>query len=95
MKLKDTTPLMTSDNYKERFQAEYHQLKTRTGKLMSMLEQWDKGILPFTPTCPRRLLEKQLMSMLDYMAVLSLRAQLEGIDLKEGGDNHDTSSYGR
>ena len=86
MQLKDTIPLMKSDNYKERFQAEYYQLKNRTGKLMAMLDQWDKGVLPFTPTCPRILLDDQLKCMIKYLAVLSLRAQLEGIDLKEEED---------
>ena len=83
MELKDTVPLMTSGDYKERFQAEYHQLKTRTGKLIAMLDQWDNGILPFTPACPRRVLEKQLQVMLDYLALLALRAQLENINLNE------------
>lgn len=83
MHLKDTIPLMESNNYKERFQAEYYQLKNRTGKLMAMLDQWDKGTLPFTPICPRILLDNQLKCMIRYLAVLSLRAQLEGIDLKE------------
>ena len=83
MELKDTVAMMTSVDYKERFQAEYYQLKNRTGKLIAMLEEWDKGILPFTPTCPRILLERQLGCMMDYLSLLALRAQLEGIDLKE------------
>lgn len=83
MELKDTVTMMTSVDYKKRFKAEYYQLKNRTGKLIAMLEQWDKGILPFTPICPRILLERQLGCMMDYLSLLALRAQLEGIDLKE------------
>lgn len=83
MELKDTVTMMTSVDYKERFKAEYYQLKNRTGKLIAMLEEWDKGTLPFTPTCPRILLDEQLKYMIKYLAVLSLRAQFEGIDLKE------------
>ena len=33
MDLKDTVNLMMSDDYKERFKAEYHQLKCRLEKL--------------------------------------------------------------
>lgn len=81
MTLKDTASLMTSEDYKERFQAEYHQLKIRTGKLIQMLDMWDNGTLLFTPTCPRIILEDQLKHMISYLSVLSLRAQLENINL--------------
>lgn len=83
MQLRDTIPLMISDDYKERLRAEYYQLKNRTDKLMTMLKQWDNRLLPFTPTCPRILLDDQLKSMLTYLSILSLRAQLEGINLTE------------
>lgn len=41
MKLKDTVELVMSDDYKERFIAEYCQTKIRYGKLKYMLEGWD------------------------------------------------------
>lgn len=45
MVLKDTVEMMNSDDYKERFKAEYYQLVIRYNKLKSMLVKWDKGTL--------------------------------------------------
>lgn len=81
MELKDTTKLMISKDYKDRFKAEYLQLKIRYNKLLSMLEKWDSGELTFTPTCPREIYNKQTNAMYDYLDVLEERAKLEGIDL--------------
>ena len=50
MDLKDTIELMQSEDYKERFKAEYYQVKIRLEKLEAMLDKWDKGELDFTPT---------------------------------------------
>lgn len=83
MELKDTIPLMTSSDYKDRFKAEYHQLKTRTKKLSAMLHLWDIGALHFNPVCPRDVLEKQLSAMVNYLAILALRADEEYIDISE------------
>ena len=83
MELKDTIPLMTSRDYRERFKAEYYQLKIRIEKLSAMLEKWDAGELNFTPTCPKDLLEKQCNHMDDYRRILEQRARLEGIVLEE------------
>lgn len=49
MELKDTVGMMNSSDYKERFKAEYHQLKIRLEKLTIMLQQLDKGELKFKP----------------------------------------------
>ena len=81
MELKDTVELMTSDDYKERFIAEYCQVKIRYGKLKYMLERWDSGLLDFTPTCPRSTYDMQIRAMSDYIAVLEARAVMEGITL--------------
>ena len=43
MELKDTATLMVSSEYKERFKAEYYQLKIRLEKLKCMLQKWDNG----------------------------------------------------
>ena len=43
MELKDTATLMVSSDYKERFKAEYYQLKIRLEKLKCMLQKWDNG----------------------------------------------------
>lgn len=81
MELKDTVELMTSDDYKERFIAEYCQVKIRYGKLKYMLERWDNGILDSTPTCPRSTYDLQTAAMKDYIAVLEARAAMEGVAL--------------
>lgn len=43
MELKDTATLMVSSYYKERFKAEYYQLKIRLEKLKCMLQKWGNG----------------------------------------------------
>ena len=83
MELNYTVEMMISTDYKERFKAEYYQLKIRYSKLMKMLEQWDKNELDFTPDCPRGLYTLQVRAMHDYLAVLEARAKIEGIELEE------------
>jgi hypothetical protein len=46
-----------------------------------MLEKWDKGVLPFTPTCPRSTYNIQVKAMTDYIAILEARAVMEGVEL--------------
>lgn len=81
MELKDTIDLMTSDDYKDRFKAEYRQTMIRYSKLYTMLHDWKNGTLEFTPRCPMELYEKQLKAMEDYIQVLVKRAELENIKL--------------
>ena len=81
MELKDTVALMCSADYKERFKAEYLQLKIRRDKLGAMLDKWDAGKLDFTPTCSRDLYGFQLYTMDGYLDVLRRRAELEGVEL--------------
>lgn len=80
--LKDTVALMTSADYKERFQAEFYQLETRYMKLRDMCDKWDEDELDFTPTCPRGMYDEQLDAMWDYLEVLVDRAKLEGVKLE-------------
>ena len=77
--LKDTIPMMLSDDYKERFKAEYNQVLIRYQKLKTMLHNWDSGSLNFEPTCPRSLYDLQIKSMQEYLTVLEARACIEGI----------------
>ena len=79
MDLKETVGLMTSTDYKDRFKAEYYQLRTRALKLKGFLDNWDK--LDFTPNCPKELLEEQYCSMAKYKEILLSRARIEGIQL--------------
>lgn len=74
---------MVSPDYKERFKAEYIQLKNRFNGLKRMLDAWDDGKLNFKPTCPRDLYGEQLTDMELYLRVLERRAKLEAIDLSD------------
>lgn len=78
MELKDTAALMCSADYKERFKAEYLQLKIRRDKLKAMVDKWDAGTLEFTPTCSRDIYGFQLYVMDGYLDILRHRAELEG-----------------
>ena len=79
--LKDTVPMMISDDYKERFVAEYAQLKIRYKKLYAVLEKYAADKLDFKPTCPIEILYEQLDHMEAYLGVLEARAKYEGIEL--------------
>ena len=81
MKLFDTCEMMLSNEYKERFRAEYYQVVIRYKKLKAMLEKWDNGNLNFKPVCPRSTYNMQIKAMTDYIAVLEARAVMEGITL--------------
>ena len=79
--LKDTVELMNSEDYRDRFIAEYKQLVIRYKGLMNMLDKWDRGELNFEPTCPRSTYNMQIKAMTDYIVVLEARAVMEGIIL--------------
>jgi hypothetical protein len=81
LQLAATAAGMVSEDYKERFIAEYIQLKNRFEGLVKMVERWDNGTLPFTPTCPRETYNFQLRAMKDYMDILVVRAKIEEIEL--------------
>lgn len=72
---------MMSADYKERFRAEYAQVKNRFEGLKRMLDRWDAGTLTFVPPCPRDLYGEQLTDMELYLKVLIRRAAIEGIML--------------
>ena len=82
MELKDTVTMMVDGDYKERFKAEYLQVKIRYDKLVNMCEKWDKGELNFTPTCDRNVYDRQLKAMKDYLSVLEERALKESVNLQ-------------
>lgn len=79
--LNETIELMTSSDYKDRFKAEYYQLEYRIEKLEEMIQNWNKGLLSFTPTCEKRWYTMQLYAMKQYLEILKLRAERENIDL--------------
>lgn len=83
MELKDTIELMKSTDYKDRFKAEYFQVKIRYDKLNVIYRKMRDGTLEFTPTCPKKLYIRQLAAIAQYIDVLQQRAELEGINLYE------------
>ena len=78
---KETTDMMLSSDYKERFKAEYHQVMIRYIKLKEMIEKWDNGTIDFKPTCPRSTYVLQLKAMKEYIDILEARAVMEGVVL--------------
>lgn len=81
MELRDTVEMMNSEDYKERFKAEYYQLKLRYDKLDAMTVKYEAGTLNFTPSCTLELLKEQKMHMGCYLRCLKIRAEIEGINL--------------
>ena len=82
--LKDTVNLMLGNDFKDRFRAEYYQLKIRMNSLETMLDKLTKGELDFKPKCPIGLLQQQLDTMRQYLGILQIRASIEDIDLGDG-----------
>lgn len=83
MQLKDTAELMISDDYKDRFKAEYYQTKIRYDKLHKMIVKYEAGTLEFTPNTPIDILKKQAAAMGSYLYNLEVRAQIEGVQIEE------------
>ena len=83
MELKDTIEMMVSVDYKERFKAEYLQLKIRMTGLSNMLKKYKAGTLTFKPSCSYDLLNGQLKSMEMYAKYLEERAEIENIEVRE------------
>lgn len=80
--LVDTIAMMVSEDYRERFKAEYLQLKIRYEKLNDMIERWDNNQLLSKPDCPRSLYNLQMDAMKQYLTVLEARAKIENINLE-------------
>ena len=81
MGLKDTIKMMESNDYKERFRAEYWQVRIRLEKLESMIKKWENRELDFIPTCPKSIYCLQINVMQVYINLLEARAELENIEL--------------
>lgn len=81
MKLQDTIELMNSEDFKERFKAEFYQLKIRICNLDNMLLKYELGELPFKPNCSYDLLNGQLKAMRLYQSYLIERAEIENIEI--------------
>ena len=81
MELERIIELMKSEDYKDRFKAEYYQLEDRATKLGNMLEKCKAGTLNFTPSCRYGVLDSKLKAMNEYLKYLMIRAEIEGIEL--------------
>lgn len=81
--LEDTIDLMKSEDYKDRFKAEYMQTKLRYNNLHKMLVKYEAGTLEFTPNCPILVLQNQKSFMGNYLKQLEIRAEIEKIDLSQ------------
>lgn len=82
MELKDTIELMQSNDYKERFKAEYYQTKIRYDKLRTIVVKMEAGTLEFeSPKCHINIFKEQLSCMGRYLYQLEIRAEIEGIKL--------------
>lgn len=82
MELKDTVEMMNSEDYKERFKAEYYQAKIRYDKLDRMTVKYEAGTLNFTPSCSLEILKEQKKYMGNYIRMLRIRAEIEKIELE-------------
>lgn len=85
MELKETVELMNSEDYKERFVAEYRQVKIRYEKLKNFCNKIEvETMLGKEVTkhdCPLELLREQQKYMGLYLFVLEKRALIENIVL--------------
>lgn len=90
MKLTDTIALMGSEDYKERFKAEYYQTKIRYEKLKKFNTKieaaqrtmcCDNAVEEPEHDCPPGLLLEQQHTMEQYLHLLEVRAVIEGIEL--------------
>lgn len=81
--LKDTVELMNSDDYKQRFIAEYMQAKIRYDKLDKMTVKYEAGTLDFTPNCPLEILKEQKKFLGNYIRILKIRAEIEKVEFPE------------
>lgn len=85
MELKETVELMNSEDYKERFVAEYHQVKIRYEKLKNLCNKIEvEQMLGKEVTkhdCQLELLREQQKYMGLYLSVLEKRALIENVEL--------------
>ena len=81
MELKDTIKLMESEDYKERFKAEYYQTKIRYDKLHRLIIKMEAGTCDFTPSCSLEVYKEQAKYMGMYLYILEVRAETENIEL--------------
>ena len=87
MNLKDTVEMMNSEDYKERFKAEYLQTKIRYEKLKAFNNRIEASSLSENVKepahdCPLDLLSKQQNLMGQLLGVYEFRALIEDVELE-------------
>lgn len=85
MELKETVELMNSEDYKERFIAEYHQVKIRYEKLKNFCNKIEVETMLGKEVTkhdyPLELLREQQKYMGLYLSILEKRALIEKVEL--------------
>lgn len=85
MEFRDTVEMMLSDDYKERFKAEYYQTKIRYERLKAFNTKIEAAYLVGKEgpkhDCPLELLREQQRIMGEYLHKLEVRAVIEGVTL--------------
>ncbi len=79
--LRDTVDGMLSKDYKDRFRAEYFQLKIRFEKLEEIIEKAEHGELDFKLRSNLEVLKLQLEAMRAYLVMLQIRAEQEKVEI--------------
>lgn len=92
IKVDTLAELMQSENYQDRFVAEYIQLKQRYEKLKhfntkieaaTRTQHLDNGVDEPLHDCPAGLLREQQAAMGEYLHLLEVRAVIEDVDLED------------
>ncbi len=73
--------MMLSNDYKERFKAEYYQTQIRYQNLHRIVIKHEAGTLGFELDTPIERLKHQKSMMGQYLFDLEVRAEIKGIDL--------------
>lgn len=74
--------LLNSEDYKERMKGEYLFIKDKYENLHRTIVKYDAGTLGFDLTCSIGLLRDQAAAMGQYLYLLEVRAQIEGVELQ-------------
>lgn len=73
----------SNNSWKIRFQDEYRYVKNKYDNFHKMIVRYEAGTLDFTPNCNLELLKRQAKAMGEYLYILELRAEIEGVKLDE------------
>ncbi len=72
------------EDYKKRMVLEYAYIKEKYNKLHKLLIKYDAGTLEFDLNCSPSLLKEQKRVMWEYLKILEIRAEIEGVNLESG-----------